>query len=130
MAEAELVEVVARSYKPRDLHQPPDKPWWKDIAYGSVRRHLLPRPGPALRSASFNLQAAGIVSKAFEHPFDLVKVGSVGLQDVVMVLTRGSLVSPRFGSRANRSTNRSSSTAHGIVWSRRLQRRVYAVSGG
>lgn len=32
----------------------------------------------ALNSPSSHLQAAGIVSKAFEHPFDLVKVSSVG----------------------------------------------------
>ncbi|KAM0789301.1 hypothetical protein ACM66B_000141 [Microbotryomycetes sp. NB124-2] len=48
MAEAELVELVACAE-----HNPTAKPWWKDIAYGS---------------------AAGIVSKLFEHPFDLVKV--------------------------------------------------------
>ncbi|KAK4051327.1 mitochondrial ornithine carrier protein [Microbotryomycetes sp. JL201] len=51
MAEAELVELVAcREQQPQGAQA---KPWWKDIAYGS---------------------AAGIVSKLFEHPFDLVKV--------------------------------------------------------
>ena len=37
MAEAELVEVIACSSRSTELHQPPDKPWYKDIAYGSVR---------------------------------------------------------------------------------------------
>jgi ornithine carrier protein len=43
----------------------------KDITFGSVRQKLY-SIGPKLNSAAS--QAAGIVSKVFEHPFDLTKV--------------------------------------------------------
>lgn len=43
----------------------------KDITFGSVRRNYL---ACLLWLTSSVLQAAGIVSKVFEHPFDLTKV--------------------------------------------------------
>jgi ornithine carrier protein len=45
----------------------------KDITFGSVReKNKLYSIDPKLNSTA--LQAAGIVSKVFEHPFDLTKV--------------------------------------------------------
>ena len=44
----------------------------KDITFGSVRQKNSCSIGPKLNSAA--PQAAGIVSKVFEHPFDLTKV--------------------------------------------------------
>jgi hypothetical protein len=44
----------------------------KDITFGSVCQTKIISLGPSLNSAAS--QAAGIVSKVFEHPFDLTKV--------------------------------------------------------
>lgn len=57
----------------RDTPAHLNRPAWLDIAYGSVRQSCMPRR--CLAPAHFlYLQAAGMVSKVFEHPFDLVKV--------------------------------------------------------
>jgi hypothetical protein len=75
MAEAELVEAVALSRPAQDpFHQPPSKSAFKDILYGSVSLLFSPRLAPADNTSG---KIAGIVSKTFEHPFDLVKVSAL-----------------------------------------------------
>jgi ornithine carrier protein len=54
--------------------EPSSPPSWrglKDVAFGSVR---LSRLSIALILNFFGSKAAGMVSKVFEHPFDLCKV--------------------------------------------------------